>query len=351
MAKKHVKIPGWLQRPVSAAVRAAMSLPLIAGFDASSEATKAVARLYCGHRANRKRMERAVDHLRQAFPEWNDDQRRAAAVRSYEHLFTLGVEMAFTTRYLTEDAWASHVEIGGVKKALQPLLSGGPCIMVTGHVGNWEVLGYTMALLGFRIHALYRPLDLRPLDVWVRRTREARGLTLVDKFGAVDRLPGIMAQGMPVGFVADQNAGDRGLFVPFFGRLASTYKSIGLLAMQFKAPLVCGTATRLNRPGFRYRLDASEVLYPSEWESAPDPLYLITAAYRRAIERTVINAPDQYLWMHRIWKSRPRHERLGRPFPPGLKGKLRSLPWMTDQELDRIVDRSERDAREHTPRS
>ncbi|MCK6458245.1 MAG: hypothetical protein L6Q92_17160, partial [Phycisphaerae bacterium] len=69
-----------------------------------------------------------------------------------------------------------------------------------------------------------------------------------------------------------------------------------------------------------------------------------TARYRRAIEQAVISAPEQYLWMHRIWKSRPRHERLNRPFPPSLREKMRSLPWMSEEDIDRLVDRSNQDA-------
>lgn len=343
--KKKIKIPAWLQGPVSAGIRSGMAVPVIAGFETSAQVARTIARTYCGMRFNKKRMLRADEHLIQAFPGWDADRRRAVTVASYEHLFTLGVEMAFTPRYLTTDGWAARVEIGSVADGLQALLSGGPSLLLTGHCGNWEVLGSTVALLGFHVHALYRPLDLKPLDTWVRRTREVCGLSLVDKFGAVDLLPSILGAGNPVGFVADQNAGDRGLFVPFFGRLASTYKSIGLLAMQFRAPVICGFARRLPEPDFRYVLDVVDVIRPADWDAAPDPLFYLTARYRRAIEQSVIAAPEQYLWMHRIWKSRPRHERLNRPFPPALREKLAALPWMTDDELERIVEQSGRDAR------
>jgi KDO2-lipid IV(A) lauroyltransferase len=57
----------------------------------------------------------------------------------------------------------------------------------------------------------------------------------------------------------------------------------------------------------------------------------------------VRSAPEQYLWMHRIWKSRPRHERLNKPFPDNLKEKLRALPWMTEDELNTLVQRSDED--------
>ncbi|GMV24823.1 MAG: hypothetical protein AMXMBFR58_08540 [Phycisphaerae bacterium] len=342
--KKRFKIPTWLHGPVATAVRGAMAVPVIAGFESSAQVALVAARTYCGARMNRKRVHRAMSHLRQAFPDWDDDRRHEVTVASYEHLFRLGVEMAFTPRCLTTDSWAGHVEVGKVDEALGALLTNGPSILICGHCGNWEVLGYTLSLLGFRLHALYRPLDVKPLDAWVRRTREACGLTLVDKFGAVDQLPSILSRGYPVGFVADQNAGDRGLFVPFFGRLASTYKSIGLLAMQFDAPVICGMARRLDEANFRYILEIQDVIWPREWKDAPDPLFYLTARYRRAIEQAVISAPEQYLWMHRIWKSRPRHERLNRPFPPSLREKMRSLPWMSEEDIDRLVDRSNQDA-------
>jgi KDO2-lipid IV(A) lauroyltransferase len=76
----------------------------------------------------------------------------------------------------------------------------------------------------------------------------------------------------------------------------------------------------------------------------PDPLFYITARYRRAIEAMVRRAPDQYLWMHRYWKSRPRHERLGREIPASLVTKIEQLPWMTQEDVRRVVEWSRRDA-------
>jgi len=312
---------------------------------------------------NRKRLLRATDHLHLACPEFDEAERIEHAVRSYEHLFMLAVEVTFAPRLMSEDAWIRHAELDNIAVGLRTILSGRPAILITGHCGNWELLGYTMALLGFPMHALYRPLDNRPLDNWVRQTRSRRGLMLLDKFGALKQIPGLLPAGAPIGFVADQNAGDRGMFVPFFGRLASTYKSIGMLAYHFGASIVVGQARRLGwngredrpvREGFasphtgeaiRYRIEIEDAIHPEHWAEQPDPFYYMAARYRRAIERMILRAPEQYLWMHRMWKSRPRHERLNRPFPANLRRKLASLPWMTADELDRIVERSDLDRR------
>ena len=211
------------------------------------------------------------------------------------------------------------------------------------------------------MHAVYRPLDLKPLDRWVRQVREKRGMMMVDKFGAVRELPRAMQRGGLPAFVADQNAGDRGLFVPFFGRLTSTYKSVGMLAMQTNACIICGGGVRSPRRGpdgvdvlhdhatgrwqdaMGYRFDIHDVIRPEDWKDSPDPLFYITARYRRSIENMVRTAPEQYFWMHRVWKSRPRHERTRKPFPDVLRRKMLDLPWMDEAEVERIVEQSERD--------
>ncbi len=318
------------------------SLPTVMG-----AATK-LGRKFGASKPNAKRVQLAINRLEVAFPEMDHDQRRELVLRAYEHLAMLAVELAVTPRLLSEDAWTDYVELGNLQSVMRPLLNDKPTLLLTGHCGNWEIVGYTMALLGFNMHAIYRPLDLRPADDWVRQTRSRRGLDLLDKFGAMRAMPKLMERGEAVAFVADQNAGDRGLQVPYFGRLASSYKSIGLTALQFDANILIGQARRLPvEPGsdkaMRYRIEVVDQFSSEDWNNQPDPLFYITARYRRSIEQMIRNSPEQYLWMHRIWKSRPRHERLNKPFPSALKDKLAALPWMTDEELAQIIDRSDRD--------
>ena len=344
-----MRTPGWAQRPIAGAIRAVVAGVGAAPASATLRAAHRTGRVAATAPWNRERLGRAESNLRVAYPQWDEARIRRTAVGCYEHLFMLGAEIAHGPRALTPDAWMRHVTIGDVATGVEEVLTGRPAILITGHCGNWEVLGCTVAMLGFPLHALYRPLDLKPLDDWVRRTRRRYGLTLVDKFGAVHQLPQIVRRGAPVAFVADQNGGDRGVFVPFFNRLTSTYKSIGLLAMQFDASIICGLARR-DAPmgsapdGLRYRFDVIDVYGPADWRDQPDPLFYLTARYRRAIETMIRLAPEQYLWMHRIWRSRPRHERLGRPFPEQLAEKIRSLPWTTDEDLEQIRRQSELDA-------
>lgn len=344
-----------MDRPLYYAIRGAIASMGVVSVNDAVRSARALGRTFA--KFEPKRVRRAMDALHVAFPDMPEDQRHTHAIQAYEHLFTLGVEMAFTPRLVTRDAWSDRVRMGTLDQAVKQLIQSRPCVMITGHCGNWELLGYTMALIGFPMYALYRPLDLKPLDAWLRSTRERQGLMLLDKFGAAEHMPEIMRRNALAAFIADQNAGDRGLFVPFFGRLASTYKSIGLLAIQYNAPIICGQARRLthehdrvvpggwNGDAFHYVLDTVDVIMPEDWAAQPDPLFYVSARYRRALEHMVRRAPEQNLWLHRYWKSRPRHEHTGKPFPGALREKLRALPWMSENELARIEDWSARDAR------
>ncbi|MDX2131992.1 MAG: lysophospholipid acyltransferase family protein [Planctomycetota bacterium] len=360
--KKHA--PPWIEWPAAALIRSAMFGPLVIGLDPARHVARSLGTLYPGLQPSR--FQRAVRNLRDAYPEWSDEQVRRTAVGAYQHLFQLGVEFMYTPRLITSEGFPRHLIFTQIGGALEHMLSTRPCILVTGHCGNWELMGYAVSMLGFPMHAVYRPLDLRPLDRWMRETRMRRGLTLVSKFGAVKALPPLVRAGFPIGLVADQSGGDRGVFVPFFGRLTSTYKSIGMLALQTGATIICGASRRLPEgedpppgvwqtcPGpdprerwgegsLRYVIEIVDTFGPDDYMRQPDPLYYLTARYRRGIETMVRNAPEQYFWMHRVWRSRPLHERSGKPFPAHLRAKLEALPWMTPEAVRGIVDRSDAD--------
>lgn len=352
--------PAWTHPALYGAIRAVASAFGVFSADQNVRTMRTFGEWYSTAGFNRHRLERAHANLAWCFPDWERWRIERCATDAYAHLFCLAAEMMSTGRLITPDGFARRVRIGDTRGVIERLVRGERLIFITGHCGNWEALGYTLAALGFPMHALYRPLDLRPLDAWVRETRGRRGLELLDKFGAAERMPGILAEGGRVAFVADQNAGERGIFVPFFDRLASTYKSIGLLALTTETPIVCGQARRLASPGaaglvgeldisaqgLRYEIDVVDVIEPADWADREDPLFYVTARYRRAIETMVRRAPEQYLWMHRYWKSRPAFEKKGRGVPERTLDKVRSLPWMTEASVERLAERSARDAAE-----
>jgi len=353
--RKKRKLPAALHPLIYGLVRAMIAAINLTGVDRAMGIMSRLARGYAKLPSNRKRLLRAMDNISWCFPDWEPERVRETAINSYSHLFCLGTEMAVTQRFVSRDGYAGRVEVGNLEGTLGAILGDRPTLLITSHCGNWELLGYSIASLGFPVHALYRPLDMKPLDQWVQDTRRSRGLMLIDKFGASSRLPQLIESGETVAFLADQNAGTQGLYVPFFGRLASAYKTIGLLALKYNASVVCTCAHRTVGMGeldaggstrFRYRIQTHDVIHPEDWADSSDPLFYITARYRRAIESMVRESPEQYLWMHRYWKNRPPHERKGRPFPDRLRAKIAELPWMDDEAVERCVTRSAEDARE-----
>ena len=87
----------------------------------------------------------------------------------------------------------------------------------------------------------------------------------------------------------------------------------------------------------KYRIRISDVIEPSDWSEAPDPDFYLAARIQRALEKMILMAPDQHMWVHQRWKSRPRFEREGRPFPERLLNKLRELPWLDEDGVQQIV--------------
>jgi KDO2-lipid IV(A) lauroyltransferase len=260
-------------------------------------------------RFDRRHRERALGNLRRSFPEMPEKKRQELARRSMQQLFMLFVEVLFTTRLVRIDTFARYIELGDFGDALRLLMSKEHgVIMLTGHYGNWEILGYALATLGFDTTSIARPLDNPYVNDWLLGVRERRGQRIIDKKGATEEVTMVLEQKHgAVGFIADQNAGPKGLFVDFFGRKASTYKSIGLLAMEYKVPVVIGYARRVEDQ-FRFKMGVQDIIRPEDWQSQDDPLRYITQRYTTAIEDFVREDPGQYLWVHRRWKTRPKGE-------------------------------------------
>lgn len=255
----------------------------------------------------REHRNRAERHIRASFPDLDDRQVSAVALGSMQQLAMLAVEVLLSPRLVTRWTWARYLKLGKLDEAIRALLRDSGCIMLTGHYGNWELLGFGLATLGFEIVAVMRPLDNEYLNHYLLDRRERSGLKLLYKKGATQSAPDVLASGGSLCFIADQNAGRKGLFVDFFGRKASTYKSIGLLAMAYDVPIIVGCGRRIGR-GFEYEICVNRVILPEEWKAQDDELRWITQEYTRAIEDFVRVAPEQYLWIHRRWKSRPKGE-------------------------------------------
>jgi KDO2-lipid IV(A) lauroyltransferase len=183
-------------------------------------------------------------------------------------------------------------------------------IIVSGHFGNWEVAIGTFGMFGFRMGVVARDLDNPYLHRWFVRFRQQTGHRLISKKGGgVDMLATLARRGH-LALMGDQDAGSGGLFVDFFGKPASTFKSIALVALEYRAYIAVGYAVRLpddfdrNR-WVRYKIGYADLIDAEQFDG-PDAVREITQRFTTALEKAICLAPEQYFWLHRRWKSVPR---------------------------------------------
>jgi len=266
------------------------------------------ARLLARHvwrRVMPRHYDRAVKHLHMAYGNTlDDDEVHRIAIRCLESTAMFAVEAICLPQRTNLATWGRFIETDGIEEALDVLLEGRGAILVTGHYGSFELMGHLLATFGFEIVSVMRPLDNAYLNRYLVESRRVNGLSVIEKKGAIQTAESHLERGALLGFIADQDAGRKGLFVDFFGTPASTYKSIGLLAMQTELPIVVGYTRRVGDAA-RYRVGVQRIIRPHEWEAQDDPLRWITQTYTTAIEAFVRKEPGQYLWIHRRWKHQP----------------------------------------------
>lgn len=300
MKRKRSRVLDYL---VYVAVRLLVAIGQAVSIEQSYAFADALARLL--HRFDRRHRLIGIENLRHAFGDELDDLERERIAREvYRHFCRMLMEMLHIPRKLHTTNWRDRVELVGHEKAVDRLLRGGPVILLSGHFGNWEMAGYLFGVFGFTPHAVARDLDNPHLDRFLRQFRERTGQRTIPKNGGYERIVEVLTGGGVVSFLADQDAGQRGLYVDFFGRPASTHKAIALLAIEHNAPVVVGYARRIG-PGFRYEVGCEEVVDPAELGGTADDARLLTQRYTAALERIIRRSPEQYLWLHRRWKHQP----------------------------------------------
>jgi Kdo2-lipid IVA lauroyltransferase/acyltransferase len=251
-----------------------------------------------------------LENLRLAFGDRYTEAERDEIVRKiYMHFCMMIMEMIHIPRKLHPTTWRQRIELVGHEPVVDRLLKGGPVILLSGHFGNWEMAGYLFGVFGFPPFSVARALDNPYLDRFLRSFRERTGQRMIPKSGGYEQMVDVLRSGGVLSFLADQDAGERGLFVDFFGRPASTHKAIALLAIEHHAPVVVGYARRIG-PGFRYEVGCTSLIDPDELTGTADDARLLTQRYTTALENVIRLAPEQYLWLHRRWKHQPRKKRL-----------------------------------------
>ncbi len=253
----------------------------------------------------------AMINLNIAFPELNDADRKRLAKGSFRNLGRVLGEMshfgsatAASVRELVEFPMDP-----GVREEIRRLRAEGRgVVLVSPHLGNWEVLVLGWAVFESPLCYLARPLDnplVEQLTVDLRTKLGNRPINKTHSFMTAARA--LRREGQ-LGILADVNAHPKeGVFVPFFGLPACTPSGAALLAMRTNAGILvmCGAWDEKND---RYVAVHGRMVYPSKTGDRRRDIVETTAAFTAEVEKLVRQFPDQWMWIHKRWKTRPPGE-------------------------------------------
>ena len=246
-------------------------------------------------------------NLELAFSDLSPTERRQLLEQSFENFGRIIADFAHFPRSTPTDL-AARVE-SSLPQAWEvryraAKVAGRGVIFVTPHLGNWEMLALAMSAIFEPIAYLARPLDNPLLDRYTSRVRSRFGNRPINKRDSVLQGLAILDGGGNLGLLADVNTLQRdGVFVPFFGHLACTTRSVAMLALRTDAlivPACCVWDTN------RYRILVGEPVEAVRTASyAKKNIIDTTALYTTEIEKFIRAYPGQWIWIHRRWKTRP----------------------------------------------
>lgn len=238
-----------------------------------------------------------------AFPDYTPERVREIARASYESLGRTTVEAALLPRLGKAGVLELFAEVRGWEHVEAARAAGRGVIVVTGHLGNWEIGGSYLAARGVPIDGIARGMANPIFDGFLTRTRQRLGMRVVHDSDAVRRTPRTLRENGAVAFVSDQGAlGLASSYVPFFGRPAKTPRGPAVFALRLRVPMVFGVAVR--RPDGRFTLHLEPIALIDTGDRERD-VEAMVESYTRVLEDFVRLHPEQYFWQHRRWKWQP----------------------------------------------
>ena len=269
-------------------------------------------------RVHSKGRRRVLRHMDIAFREEKTRAEKDVLCRRFfEHMGLSVVEFARMSQ-LTAANIDSMVDLSALKQFDELLARGKGLLCVPAHHGNWELSGYAVSLKGYPLKSVARPLDNPLMNDLIMTMRERSGNEIIQKWKALWKLKKMLDRHAIVTMSVDQNGGVAGLFVPCFGVLASTVTSPAELHLATGTPIIVSTLNR-NPDGIRHTLHIWDVIEHKRTEDHAADVYAVIARVNAAVEKSVRAYPEQWLWIHQRWKTRPPGEI---PGPDGLPPKV-----------------------------
>ncbi len=261
----------------------------------------------------------AVEFLEQALGPLSKEERSRRVRQAWLHLFRVVIEAERFYRRVPLDRAREHFDVHFTPDARRALATEGGCVLITGHLGNWESLNVLAVALGLRsVYVVGKPPKNRPLSKAVQDRREHYRSRLLPRRGAMLAAPTIIKSGGTLGLVVDQRARLKPVYAPFFGRRARCDRSVGVLLRRFKVPVIPMAAYLTDQP-LRYRVEFGDILWPEDL-AGKDPVD-IAVLINQTLEKMILADPDQYFWLHDRYRGGEDPEEGARETAVSAKGE------------------------------
>ncbi len=249
----------------------------------------------------------AETNLRIAFPEWTDARRDAVTRSMVRNLGWMAAEFARLPKYSKENI-EEIVVLDGNENFLAGRKQGKGVLILTGHIGAWELSSFAHALYGYPLHFMARPLDNQRIDALVNSYRCASGNQAIFKNESARVMLKILKEAGTIGILTDQNTmPEEAVFVDFFGKPASTTTGIARVALHTDAAVVPGYAVWDESIG-KYRLKFEPAMELIRTGDTERDVLENTQRFTKVIEDIIRKYPDQWVWAHGRWSVRPEGE-------------------------------------------
>jgi KDO2-lipid IV(A) lauroyltransferase len=248
-------------------------------------------------------------NLEIAFPETPQGERERVLRSAFENLGRQLGEFSQIPKLRTPEDARRVMRFENEEVPRRALAEGRGMLFLTGHLGAWEMSAFCYRLAGAPpINFLVRRIDNPRVEALADRYRRSCGNRTIDKKEAARPVLAALRRGEMVGILADLNTLEsESVFVDFFGLAASTTPSVAVFALRSEAPVVLGY-TWWDETEERYVLTFEGPIEIARTGSKEEDVRESTARFTAAIERVVRRRPDQWLWIHKRWKTRPPGE-------------------------------------------
>jgi KDO2-lipid IV(A) lauroyltransferase len=262
-----------------------------------------------GYRLPLKLRRTGERNLAIAFPEMEDNEKQRLLRGSFESLGRLLAEFSQFPR-MTRESLREMIEYDqvGLAHLRDAEKNEQGVIFLTGHLGAWEILSFGWSALEYPLSFLVRPIDNPRIEEMVEKERTRFGNIAIDKKSAARQALRVLRQKGTLGILSDLNTQPfEGVFVPFFGKLACTNAGIATLALKTDAVVIPTCAVWDAKRGKYFFHGDPQVELVRTGDHQRD-VEVNTANFAAAMERMIRLYPEQWLWIHKRWKTRPPGE-------------------------------------------